>query len=204
MTATTITNQRDNKNNLLDGGCTFIPKFYHPWGNKESSSEQTEKWGVSGEEAEYNGERLWSLISQNFYKACDEKISKFSRIEAAIDTFYFLSQDMPISRRNATLSRIALAYLEKVVGFDIPATKPNIDLNMQAFFSKQNDFKNDFLASLRDQDGGIFFDPQEKEEAILEWHKSASAAYREMNKNGLIYANLYNRPLSKLKCYCNS
>lgn len=145
----------------------------------------------SNGESSCDGEHLWSLISQNFRMALDTKNTKPERIKAAYQTYYFLSHDCPFRRRSATLTRIALAYLEEKIGFDVPLTKKGIDLNMEALFRSLDSF-------MQGIETGEFSDKDVTAAEVLAWHKKASLAHSKMEREGKVYQAPYERIYSGL------
>jgi hypothetical protein len=111
---------------------------------------------------------VWKDINSAYQKALDPTQSRDKRIEKSLECYYLISHYAPLIRRSATLARIALAYLEEKVGFDLPPARPGIDINLEALTRTMPDF-------IHQVDRGTFFDPQLASEDVLEWQKRAAA-----------------------------
>jgi hypothetical protein len=125
------------------------------------------------EDENYSAEHLWSTISQSFLEARDSKNSFESRKEDALIFYALLSHDMTLDRRQSTLTRIALAYLEEVIGFDMPFTKEKYDINTEAVTRDVRTFIDDCRK-------GEFFDTEVTSQEILEWHSTHAAEQRKL------------------------
>lgn len=109
-----------------------------------------------------NAERRWSEISQAFYRAVSGPTDE--RKQAALETFWWLSHDVPMYNGSDTTARIALEYLSHRIGFTIPFVKERKSLSRYAQLRPLDDF-------LEGWERGDYFDPAARSETILQWQQ---------------------------------
>jgi hypothetical protein len=137
-------------------------KINHPYAESSWDKEKGDMVITSGREHDH--EHLWSMISQNFLIATNEKEDKQTRKEAAILFYASFSHDMPLTRGSATAARIGLEYLANSIGFEVPFFKEGADPNLKAIARTPDQFLKDFMI-------GNMFDKTATPQSVLDWQE---------------------------------
>jgi hypothetical protein len=131
-------------------------------------------------------EPIVSRANENFRKAMDRELSPKKREAAAYDCYALLSHSVRMERGTATMARIALDYLSNKIGFEVPYTKEDVDLNTTALFTNPKDFTR---LAMQPVDGAHpFFDDSITGQEVRQWQKNIirqrQTAEKDKNRGG--------------------
>lgn len=109
----------------------------------------------------------WDLTCKEFDLAINSSTNQNNKEDAGPKFFNLLSHYGSVQNGVATLTRIALGYVEEVVGFDVALCPKGIDLHVQALFRTPQEFLEDYRS-------GSLSDRSLTSKEVIEWHKTVA------------------------------
>ncbi len=127
--------------------------------------EEEESW--PSHRSEKLAQLHWDLTCKEFDAAINSSTNPDDREGAALKFFNLLSHYGPTENGVATMTRIALGYLEEVIGFDVALCPKGVDLHVQTLFRAPQEFLEDYRS-------GSLSDRSLTSKEVMEWHKTVA------------------------------